>query len=448
MPEPEQQTIHRGHIFHVAGAPGFEGADRALVEIEDGALLVGTDGVILALGPFGEARTQGTRVVEHGGRYILPGLIDTHVHYPQLPVVASPNKRLLEWLDKYVFPAEARLRDLAHARRLAEVFVDELIRNGTTTAMVFGVSFPEATRALFARFKERGLRGAIGRVSMDEGPPSAEPLLFNPDECARLDEELIREWHPETPEQLARARLFVALEPRFAPSCSPALLDKLAVLQAKHSRLGVYVTTHWAEDASDDGDVQAARRRHGGSYLSAYAKLLGERTVLAHGAWPDDEEIGEVARAGASVAHCPGSNLFLGSGLMPLRRFTEAGVNVCLGSDLGAGDSLSMLAATNQAYKVQQLLANGLTPAKMLHLATLAGARALRLDHRIGNLDPGKEADFIVLDPSPTPLLRERLAGAQPGRPAEERLFALLMLAGRENVAEVYVGGRRLHPPA
>jgi guanine deaminase len=424
---------HRGSLLHFVEDPATAG-DEAWEYHEDGALLV-EDGLVVACGPATsvlDAAPQDTLLVEHPNALLCPGFIDAHVHYPQLDVVGAHGEQLLNWLEKYVFPTEARFADRTYARGVARRFLRELLRHGTTTALVFGTVHPESVDAFFEEALALNLRMIAGKVMMDRNAPE---YLRDTAESAYADSaRLIRDWH-------GRERLQYAVTPRFAPTSSPQQLAAAGRLLREHP--DVYLHTHMSENVNEVAWVESLFP-HLDHYLHSYdeAGLLGRRSVFAHCIHLSDAEWQRMADTRCNIAFCPTSNLFLGSGLFPLQRAERAGIHVGLGTDIGAGTSLSQLATMNEAYKVQQLQGESLSPWKSFYLATLGGARALDLEDRIGNFLPGKEADFLVLDLASTPLLRERLTHC---KTLFETLFVLSTLGDDRAVRETWIMGERRH---
>ena len=418
----------RGEIVHFLADPAAD--PRALEHFADGVLIV-RDGHVAECGPAAALLTKlpaGTPLADHRGRLILPGFVDTHVHYPQTDIIASHGEQLLEWLEKYTFPAERRFADPAHAAEVAGFFCDELLRNGTTTAAAFATVHPASVEALFEAAQQRRMRLITGKVLMDRNCPD---FLRDTAETGYADSQaLIERWHN-------RDRLLYAITPRFAPTSTPAQMALAGRLFREHP--GVFLQSHLAENRAEVAWV-AQLHPEARSYLDVYERAgqLGMRAVFAHCLWLDDTDRLRMAERGAAMSFCPTSNLFLGSGLFDLARARALGVRVGLGTDVGGGTSLSMLQTLNEAYKVLQLGGQSLSAASGFYLATLGGAHSLYLDDRIGNFAPGKEADFVVLDPRATPLLARRSAACAT---LEERLFVLMMLGDDRAVAATYVMG-------
>ncbi|NMG63632.1 guanine deaminase [Azoarcus indigens] len=419
----------RGEVVHFLADPADAGA-AALAHFPDGLLLV-RDGRVEAAGPAAELLPQlaaGTPVEDLRGKLILPGFVDTHVHYAQTDMIASYGEQLLAWLERYTFPTEARFADPAYAGEVAAFFCDELLRNGTTTAMAFATVHPGSVDALFGAARARRMRLIAGKVLMDRNCPD---YLRDTAEQGYLDSTaLIRRWHGVD-------RLRYAVTPRFAPTSTPEQMALAGRLYAEHP--GVYLQSHVAENQGEVAWV-AELYPEARSYLDVYDRYgqLGERSVYAHCIWLDDDDRDRMAATGAAASFCPTSNLFLGSGLFDLDRAHALGMRVGLGTDVGGGTSFSMLQTLGEAYKVQQLRGSSLSAERAFYLATLGGARSLYLDGEIGNFLPGKEADFVVLDPAASPLLARRTAHADS---LAERLFVLMTLGDDRCVAATWVLG-------
>lgn len=427
-------TAYRSAILHSIADPAQVGVEQSYQYFEDGLLVV-EDGRIKALG---EAKSllpgldAGVEVHEYRDALITPGFIDTHIHFPQTGMIASYGEQLLDWLNTYTFPTEKQFADKAHAADVAGIFIKELLRNGTTTALVFGTVHKESVDAFFEAAQALDLRMIAGKVLMDRNAPD---YLTDTAEAGYADsKELIERWH-------GKGRLHYAVTPRFAPTSTPEQLELAGKLYAEYP--GLYMHTHLSENRKEIEWVKELFPERKG-YLDVYDhyKLIGQRSVFAHGVHLCDDECKRLAETGSAVAFCPTSNLFLGSGLFDLQKLEEHGVRVGLGTDVGAGTSFSQLQSLNEAYKVMQLQGKKLDPFKSLYLATLGGARALYLDDKIGNFQAGKDADFVVLDYKATPLLDYRM---QQAKSLPERLFALTILGDDRTVKETFAAGRSVH---
>ncbi len=420
--------LHLGTLAHVTGNP-FTGKGKLEI-IEQGALLLGNDGKIVAMGTRQQVHPpRDCRVLDHQDAWIIPGLVDGHIHFPQYHATAAFGVELLSWLQGSIFPAEARLADPQHATILAKAFVSKLLASGTTTALAFGSQFLHANQALFTEAKKQGLRLIAGMTMMDRNGPAS--LLVPPKDARQQAESLIALVANEP-------LLDYAVTPRFALSCSPAMLAECAALIRGHA--GIHVQTHINENTEE---VQATRQLFpkAAHYLDVYdsAGLLTDRTVLAHNIHPGENELQLLAARGSSVCHCPASNAYLGSGLFSLERHLQHGIPVLVGTDVGAGTNFSILRELAEVYKTQQLQRLRLGPDKLLYLGTLAGAEALHLQQRAGNFSLGKEADFLVLNANLDTYLGDRLAQIEQ---LEDRLFALLLLGTPEIIARTVVAGR------
>jgi guanine deaminase len=434
-----QVAAYRGEILHFVGDPAVLG-DAAHRHHADGVLVV-RDGKVAAAGAAGEVLPTlppGTTVTDYRGKLIMPGFVDTHVHYAQTDMIASYGAQLLDWLERYTYPAEARFADPAHAAEVADFFVCELLANGTTTAMVFATSHPASVDAIFAAAETRSMRLVAGKVLMDRNVPASVRDTAEggfDDSCA-----LIEKWH-------GRGRLSYAVTPRFAPTSTDRQLALCGRLLDEHR--DVFLQSHVAENRGEVAWV-AELFPWSRSYLDVYDHygLLRERAVYAHCLHLDAQDRRRMAESGAAMSFCPTSNLFLGSGLFDLSAAADSGVRVGLGTDVGGGTSLSMLRTLDEAYKVTHLAGHTLAPLSAFHLATLGGAAALRLDDRIGSLETGKEADFIVLDLAATPLLARRIERIERTGTLAEKLFALMILGDDRAVHATYVLGRPVHTRA
>ena len=423
---------YRAALVHCLDDPAKVG-EEAVVWHPDGLLLV-EDGHVAdcgdwtALSPCLAADTP----VEHlPGQILTPGFIDTHIHFPQIDMIAAFSGQLLDWLKERTFPAERAFADRAHADDAARAFLDELLRNGTTTAMVFGSVHRASVDALFEAALARDMRLIAGKSLMDLGPDG----LADTAAAGRAEtESLIADWS-------RRGRLGYAVTPRFALSSSREQLAAAGEILQAHDH--VWLQTHLAESPQEVAQVAEA---FNGSkdYLDVYDQfgLVTGRSVFAHCIHMTPRSLGRMAETGAAIAHCPTSNLFLGSGLFDLAEADAHGVKTALGTDVGAGTSFSMLTTAAAACNVAQMRASPLDPLRAFYLATRGGARALGLEDRIGSFTVGFEADFVALDPAATPLLARRLKDVSDIR---EILFALMVLGDDRVVARTWLAGRPAH---
>ncbi|MEC5163933.1 guanine deaminase [Janthinobacterium sp. CG_23.3] len=423
---------YRASLLHFHADPAFN--EQAHSWFEDGLLLV-ADGKIQAAGDYAQLHASlppGTDVLDYRGKVIMPGFIDTHVHFPQTDMIASPAPGLLPWLETYTFPTERQFSDPAHARDVAEFFLDELLRCGTTTAMVYCTVHPESVDAFFSASEARQLRMVAGKVMMDRNCP--EFLRDTAESGARQTEDLIKRWHK-------RGRALYAITPRFAPTSTEAQLELAGELARAYP--DTYLQTHVSENLDECKWVQSLFP-HSRSYIDVYDHygMLRPRAVFGHCIWLDERDRERMAETQSAAAICPTSNLFLGSGLFDFERADAARVPLSLATDVGGGTTFSMLQTMNEAYKVARMKGSYLPAMRMFYLATLGGARSLQLEGTIGNFVAGAEADFIVLDPKATPLLARRTERCNS---LEELLFALALLGDDRTVAATYAAGRRVH---
>jgi guanine deaminase len=428
---------HRGAILHFRSDPGTHD-DRESFEFFDDGLLVTADGQVASIGPAREllsALPTDARVVEHRDSLLMPGFVDTHIHYPQTDIIGTGGRQLLDWLQNHTYPTEGEFADPAHAREVAEIFLDELLRNGTTTALVFCSVHPTSVQVFFEAAAARHLRMAAGKVLMDRNCP--EYLRDSPETGERDSRELLEAWH-------GRERLLYAITPRFAPTSSEAQLASAGRLAEEYP--DALIHTHLAENPDEVAWVQRLFPQ-ARSYLDVYDHygLLRERAIYAHCIHLDHTDRARLAQSGASAAFCPTSNLRLGSGLFDLKAADAAGMRFSVATDVAGGSSFSMLQTLGDAYKVAQLSRQHLSPLRAFYLATLAGARALGIDHRVGRFAAGMEADFVVLDLRATALIARRIARA---RTLAEKLLALLSLGDDRAVARTYILGREAHARA
>ncbi|MEH6576783.1 MAG: guanine deaminase [Amphritea sp.] len=425
---------YRAAMIDSIGDPAELGIDASYRYFEDGLLVI-EDGHIAA---FGDAETllkelpEDIPVTHYPDALLTPGFVDTHIHYPQTGMIASYGEQLLDWLNNYTFPAEHKFEDSNHADEVADIFLTELLRNGTTTALVFGTVHPQSVDSFFEAAEKRNLRMIAGKVMMDRNAP--ETLTDTPQSSYRDSKALIERWH-------GKGRLHYAVTPRFAPTSSDEQLAIAGQLLSEYPDL--YMHTHLSENKQEIEWVKELFPARSG-YLDVYDhyKLLGERSVFAHGVHLCEDECKRLAETDSAIAFCPTSNLFLGSGLFDLPKMEAHKIKVGLGTDVGAGTSFSILQTLNEAYKVMQLQGKKLNPFKSLYLATLGGARALNLENRIGNFEPGTEADFIVLDYNATPLMSYRMAQV---RSLDERLFVLMTLGDDRAIQETFAMGESVY---
>jgi guanine deaminase len=425
------RTAHRAAILHFRSDPGDHDSADAYEYFADGLLIVGSDGRVEQVGPYAQlaGTLGGGMLVEHPEALLVPGFIDTHIHYPQTDSIACGGQHLLDWLSNYTFPAEREFSDAAHGREVAEFFLDELLVNGTTTAQVLGTVHKVGVEVFFAAAQTRHLRMIAGKVLMDRNAP--EYLLETTAAGDRETRELIEAWH-------GRDRLHYAITPRFAPTSSEAQLAAAGALAKQHP--DVYVHSHLAENVDE---VKWVRELFptSRSYLDVYDRvgLLRERATYAHCIHLDATDRARMAATGACAAFSPTSNLYLGSGLFDIAATDAAGMKFALATDVGGGSSFSMLRTMGEAYKVAQMRSQRLSPLRAFYLATLGGARGLKLDDRIGHFARGMEADFNVLDLTATPLIARRTRASTT---LTEKLLVLMILGDERVIEKTYVMGQ------
>jgi len=418
--EDPAKSINNGDMGE--SAVRFE-PNGALV-IENGKIVArGTEQTILA------QYSAGYEITRYDGKFIIPGMIDTHVHFAQTEMIAAYGEQLLTWLTEHAFPTEEKFAEKSHARKIANAFTDELLKNGTTTALVFATVHPQSVDALFEVAQEKNMRLIAGKVMMDRNCP--ETLQDTAKSSYQDSKDLIEKWH-------GRDRLAYAVTPRFAPTSTPEQLKACGDLLNEYP--SVYMQTHVSENKNECKWVNELFP-DAKDYVGVYedAGLLRKRSVLAHGIHLSDRELNCIHQHDTSIAHCPTSNMFIGSGLFDLKTIQAHDIPVGMGTDVGAGTSFSLLQTYNEAYKVQQLRGDKLSAFQGLYLNTLGGARALDLEGTIGQLEPGCEADVVVLDLEATPLMALRMGNSAS---LHDKLFALMMLGDDRCISETYVLGQ------
>ncbi|CAI0971354.1 MULTISPECIES: guanine deaminase [Serratia] len=402
--------------------------------IKDGLLII-RDGRVEWFGDWEEGHHQipdSIRVRDYSGKMIVPGFVDTHIHYPQCEMVGAYGEQLLDWLNKHTFPAEKRYNDLEYAREMSAFFIKQLLRNGTTTALVFGTVHPESVEALFESARHINMRMIAGKVMMDRNAP--DYLLDTPESSYSQTKALIERWHNN-------GRLLYAITPRFAPTSSPEQLEMVQRLRQEYP--DVYLHTHLSENKDEVAWVKALFPERK-SYLDVYHHygMTGRKSVFAHCVHLEDAEWDCLHQTQSSIAFCPTSNLYLGSGLFNLPNAWRKKVRVGMGTDIGAGTTFNMLQTLNEAYKIMQLQGYRLSAYEAFYLATLGGADALGLADTIGNFNLGKEADFVVLEPTATPLQQLRYDNS---KTLMDKLFVMMTLGDDRSIYRTYVDGRLVY---
>jgi guanine deaminase len=431
-------SLIRATLFHTPKNPFRE--PNALETFPDGAFVFQND-TILAVGEYTALHQQfpDAKVLEYQDAFLLPGFVDTHVHYPQVPIIGAMGLRLMEWLETRTLPEEAKLADATYARQQAKIFLRQLAKNGTTTALVFGAHFAGAMEVFFEEAEKSGLRVTAGLVLGDRH--LREDLHTTSQRAFEESLALANKWHN-------KGRLRYAITPRFSVSCSEALLKTCQDLLADNPDL--FFTSHINEQHEEINFVKTLFPTTK-DYLETYEhfNLVNRRSVYAHNVHPSDGELSRLAGHEASVSHCASSNMFIGSGLFPMQRHLQHGVHFALGSDVGGGTGFSLFKEGLNAYEHQMILQGlqgqqegyPLTATHLLYLATLAGAKALDLETQIGDFTPGKQADFIVVKAPQGSTLEATL---QHSPSAEATLAALFTLAREDCVHTVFIAGKPL----
>lgn len=409
---------YRGRIIYCLGP-------KEAVDIADGLLIVDENGKIADCGHYKDGLAD--KVVDLSGRFLIPGLVDVHSHIPQLDQRGKHGATLLDWLDRYIFPAEREFADLKVVEEVATRFFKKLILNGTTTSGLYATVHAKAADRCFEIAQTAGVRCFIGKVMMDQNSPTG--LVESTKESLEASEALCVKWHGRG------GRLKYAFTPRFAPTCSIELLKGVGSLTRQS---GAYLQSHIAETRDENARVKELFPKYK-DYVELFedAGCLGEKTILAHAIYLSDSEYARLAKTGTKIAHCPTSNFFLKSGFLPVSRVEKAGIAFGLGTDVGAGTSMSIFTEMRHADYTQ--LEETITPTKAFYLATLGGARALSLETKIGSFEKGKCADFCVLN----------INGIDPNYKLAEldtnEVLSLLMYRGDgEVVEEVFVDGKKL----
>ncbi|MCG8612272.1 MAG: guanine deaminase [Pseudomonadales bacterium] len=423
---------YRAALLHFHSDPDVDG-ENAYTFLEDGLLVI-ENGLVKALGDASTllAASPDLPVIDYSGHLIIPGLIDTHIHFPQVEVIASHGEQLLDWLNNYTFPTERKFADPGYAAEMATFFLDELFRNGTTTALVFGTVHAASVEAFFTASHGKNARMICGKVMMDRNAPD---FLCDTAESSYQDSKaLIEKWHHT-------GRQLYAVTPRFAITSTPEQLAKAGQLCEEYP--DVYLQTHISENKDEVAFVQSLFPESK-DYLDVYDQfgLLGPRSVFAHGVHLTPREHARFRETGSSVSFCPTSNLFLGSGLLDIAKLEQEKVTYSVATDVGGGTSFSMLHTLNEAYKVCQLNGHSLCPLKSLYLATLGNAKSLQLEDKIGSFNLGNEADFAVLDFNCTPLMRLKQSKSTT---LKEKLFSMIILGDDRAIKATYVAGDCVH---
>ncbi|UPQ89347.1 guanine deaminase [Vibrio sinaloensis] len=430
------QQVHRGSILHF---PKTTSDPAANYQYFNDGVLVTENGRIRHLGeaseffklPANQQRLNYGGVEMHKG-LIIPGMIDSHVHFPQIEMIASYGKQLLDWLNEYTFPTEQQFANQAYADAQAEFFLNQLLSHGTTTASVFATVHPQSVNAFFCAAESLQARMICGKVMMDRFCP--ETLQDTPESAYRDSKALIERWHNQ-------GRAMYAITPRFAPTSTPEQLAKAGQLANEHP--DTFIQTHLSENLGEVAWIKELYPEHS-DYLGVYEAydLVRERALFGHAIHLEDREYRSLAQSGATISFCPSSNLFLGSGLFNFDRAKAEGIHVSIASDVGAGTDLSLFANQADAYKICQLQNSSLDPFESLYLSTQGAAAGMGIDHLVGNLNPGSEADFVELDFMASPILQQRLLRCKTLR---EQLFAIITLSDDRVIERTYLCGNLVY---
>ncbi len=431
------KKIVKGEIFYFTDAPSLgKNPQDFSVYLPKGAICI-EDGLILEVGQSDELERKhpDTRVIDYGENLIMPGFIDTHIHYPQTEMIGSYGKQLIDWLQNYTFPVESQFADAEYATRIAKIFIKELFRYGTTTCMCYASVHPQSAQAIFKVASQFNMRIIAGKVLMDCNCPEC---LMDGKDYKKQTQKLIDRWHN-------KGRASYAVTPRFALTCSAEQLKVSGELLRENP--SVYFQTHISENKLE---IKTALELFPEceDYLEIYEKhgLLTSRSVFAHGIHLSDSEMCRIAKAGASIAHSPTSNVYLGSGLFDMGKANKMGVQTTIATDVGAGTSFSLLRTMNEAYKIQQLNGYPMNAYESFYKSTLGAAKALHLEDKIGSFGKGKEADFIVLSYKKPYLqkLRTDYLQRESKWDVEKMLFGLQMMGDDRNILATYIMGERI----
>jgi guanine deaminase len=419
-----------GQVIRFAGDPFLDGLSAAQ-HLDRGAVLV-EGGRIAAVGEAVELQAMAptARVHDYGRSLISAGFVDAHVHYPQTAIIASWGKRLIDWLNTYTFPEEMRFSDRAYADEIAGRYLDIVLARGTTTVCTYATIHPESVDAIFAAAQTRGMRVYAGKTCMDRNAP--EGLRDTAQSAYDDSKRLLQKWH-------GLDRLSYVITPRFSPTSTPEQLAALGALWREFP--DCLMQTHLSEQPDEIAWVKDLFPQSR-DYLDTYEAqgLLREGALYGHAIHLTEREKSRLIEAGASLAHCPTSNTFIGSGLFDMGLARQ--LRVGLATDTGGGSSFSMLRTMAAAYEVAQLRGQSLHPAQLWWLATQGSARALHAEHQIGNIALGMEADLAVIDLASTPAIAQASARAED---LWQALFPTIMMGDDRAIEAVWVGGAKVN---
>lgn len=429
----EDIQLYRGEVFYFKASP-LEN-DDSYCYYPEGVLVISA-GKVIEAGPYDvlKEKYKDALLTDYSGKLLMPGFIDSHVHYPQSEMIGMYGRQLLDWLNEYTFPTEEAFADKAYAERVAHFFINELFRNGTTSCMAYATVHKTSVDALFSVASEYNMRMLTGKVLMNRNAPES---LTDTEESGEADtRSLIEAWHNN-------GRNSYVITPRFSITSTPEQLISAARLHEEYP--DTYIQTHLSENRNEIASTLALSSECG-DYLEVYerAGLVTDRSVFGHCIHLSDSECRRMAEAGAIVAHCPTSNLFLGSGLFDMQQANRIGMKTTLATDVGGGTSFSLFRTMDESYKIQQLNSYSMSVFEALHKCTRGTAEALKLEDKIGSFEPGCEADFVVIDYAVTPSqsARRDLLKQKDKWTLENKLFGLQTLGDDRNIVATYVMGR------
>ena len=421
--------IIKGRILQFVGNP-FEVPIEKSVKVYEGGSLLIKGKFIAEIDYYSVLKKKypDAYVYDYKDKLITAGFIDCHMHYPQTGIIASYGERLLDWLNKYTFPEELRFKNYDYAQNVASLTLDLCIKNGTTTASSFCTTSIESVNAFFNEAKKRKMLVVGGRTCMDRN--AREDLLDTPKSSYDESEKLIKQWHDKD-------RIVYAISPRFAPTSSPEQLEALGHLWSKYP--DCLMQTHLAEQPEE---IKWVKQLYPDStdYLNVYEKfgLVGKKSLFGHSIYLSEREIDCLRETGSSLAHCPTSNMFIGSGIFQLLKLASNNINIGLATDTGGGSSFSMIKTMSAAYEIAQLNGQSIHPAQLFWLATLGSSLSLNLDDKIGNLDVGKYADLVVINLSSTDVINQRRIRADN---IWEELFPTIIMGDDRAIEETWISG-------
>lgn len=433
------KKLFRGQVFYFIEDPIVESnPDYFMSYYEDGALVISEDGHVVETGFYEEVKLKyvDAEYYDYSGMLIMPGFIDTHIHYPQTQMIGSYGRQLLDWLENYTYPVEEKFSSQEHSEKISKDFIYELLKNGTTTCVAFGTVNTVSVNALFKTASHFNMRIISGKVLMNRNAP--ESIIDSVEEAYSESKILIEKWHKN-------GRNLYAITPRFAITCDMEQLKVAGKLHRKYP--DTFIHTHLAEN-KDEIKTTMELFPSCTDYLNVYeaADMVTDSTIFAHGIHLSESELDRIKAAGAIISHCPTSNLFLGSGLYNMQRANDKGIKTTIATDVGAGTSFSLLQTLNEAYKIQQLNGYSMNTFESFYKITLGASRALKLENKIGSFEVGSEADFIVVDYKAKYLqeLRMNYLISINKWNIENLLFGLQTLGDDRNIKATYIMGNKI----